>query len=309
MEISREQYNLIQRYLDDEMTPEEEINFELELEKNSLLNDAYIFEIELRDTLDTIELEQTIPGFSINEFHEQSNQLSKVVGMTDIKKQSTKKKIIPFKRWMMYAAAACVGIIALIFVFIPKRRETQSMAIEKKYDSTAQKKNDSSQFLTENTTSDSLLKKSFNVDTTNRSLVSEKSKKRSPLTEGQNSTLVHNENQKVESHLRKIRTSVVDSLKIPVNEKDETNEIAMRGDVYGPKYTDIIIENNTNYVIDIYINGHFRGSLARYSKTTTWAVPGSTKLYAKARFNDGTYYYWGPSVVTTGYKYEWRLYY
>lgn len=311
MEISLEQYNLIQRYLDNEMTPEEEINFERELENNSFLNDAYIFETELRDSLDTIELEQTIPESSLNTFGGQSNQLSKVVEMTDNKKQSIKKKIIPFKQWIAYAAAACIAIIALLYVLIPKHQETQNIAVENKKDSTASNKNDSSQFLTKNITSDSSIKKSISSDTSNKSVASEKPRRRTTTTEQQNSTVAQNENQIfIESHLRKDNYPEVDSLVLPLNEKIErANDLASRSIPYGQNSDTVIVNNNTNYVIDIYVNGKFSGSISPWNRRTAWAISTGSQMYAKARFNDGTYYYWGPRVVNTGHKCEWRLYY
>lgn len=113
----------------------------------------------------------------------------------------------------------------------------------------------------------------------------------------------------ISSNALKTTDATVDALMKPANNKAEKSESATRGDVYGPNFSDIIIDNYTNFTIDIYVDGNYRGTIAAWDKRTTWAVPGNTKLYAKATFDDGTYYYWGPDVVLTGYEYTWQLHY
>jgi hypothetical protein len=102
-------------------------------------------------------------------------------------------------------------------------------------------------------------------------------------------------------------SDTVGALARPQNEKNPRPESKSRGDVYGANYSDIVIDNFTGYTIDIYVDGSFRGTIAPYDKKVTWAVPGNTRLYAKAVFNDGSYIYWGPTVTYTGYEYTWRL--
>jgi len=77
-----------------------------------------------------------------------------------------------------------------------------------------------------------------------------------------------------------------------------------KGDVYGSDYCDVTIDNWTGYSIDIYIDGAFRGTLAPYDKRVTWAIPGTTKLYAEAY---GTSYYWGTYSFSCDYAYTWKL--
>lgn len=113
----------------------------------------------------------------------------------------------------------------------------------------------------------------------------------------------------IDSKAIKTPNASVDSLMKPVNNKEEKSQAKTRGDVYGPNYSDIIIDNYTNYTIDIFVDGDFRGTIAPWDKRTTWAIPGATRLYAKATFNDGTYEYWGPYTVLTGYEYTWQLHY
>ncbi len=100
----------------------------------------------------------------------------------------------------------------------------------------------------------------------------------------------------------------VNKLKRPANIKGKPMApTSSRGDVYGPDYSDVVIDNWTGYYIDIYVNGSFRGTVSPYDKRVTWAIPGTNTLYAKAVFNDGSYLYWGPQTTYTGYSYTWKL--
>ena len=119
----------------------------------------------------------------------------------------------------------------------------------------------------------------------------------------------HKKKQTIETKALSSPSDEVTSLKRPENEKNPQPQAKTRGDVYGSSYSDIIVNNYTGYSIDIYVDGSFRGTIAPYDKKVTWAVPGNTRLYAKAVFNDGSYTYWGPTVTYTGYEYTWKLTY
>ncbi|MEO5945247.1 MAG: hypothetical protein ABIP79_00410 [Chitinophagaceae bacterium] len=98
------------------------------------------------------------------------------------------------------------------------------------------------------------------------------------------------------------------ALKRPVNSKGKpAMEDKSRGDVYGPDYSDVVIDNWTGYYLDIYVNGDYRGTVAPWEKKVTWGIPGTNRLYAKAVFDDGSYLYWGPKATYTGYQYTWKL--
>ncbi|HEY9362159.1 MAG TPA: hypothetical protein VIQ00_02775 [Chitinophagaceae bacterium] len=112
--------------------------------------------------------------------------------------------------------------------------------------------------------------------------------------------------QTITSNAITVPTDEVDGLVRPENDKDRPKDKS-RGDVYGADYSDIIIDNWTGYTIDVYVDGDYRGTIAAWDKKVTWAIPGNTKLYAKATFSDGSYLYWGPSTVKTGYEYTWKL--
>ena len=55
MQITLEQYERIQNYLDGKMTPQEENNFLAELNKDSSLKESFDFEKELRQNLSSIQ--------------------------------------------------------------------------------------------------------------------------------------------------------------------------------------------------------------------------------------------------------------
>jgi len=112
--------------------------------------------------------------------------------------------------------------------------------------------------------------------------------------------------QSISANAQSTPTTEVDGLQKAMNMKNSP-VMKDRGDVYGPNYSDVVIDNWTGYYIDIYVDNSYRGTVSPWDKKVTWAIPGATKLYAKAVFDDGTYLYWGPSTTTTGYQYTWKL--
>ncbi|POY36631.1 hypothetical protein C3K47_09665 [Solitalea longa] len=114
--------------------------------------------------------------------------------------------------------------------------------------------------------------------------------------------------QTIETKASNVKSDATEALKRPENDKNN-KEGKGRGDVYGDDYSDIVVDNYTNYNIDIYVDGKYRGTLGPWEKKVTWAVPGKTRMYAKAEFSDGSYSTWGPNVAETGYEYKWNLRY
>jgi hypothetical protein len=120
-------------------------------------------------------------------------------------------------------------------------------------------------------------------------------------------TKIHRKKQTIVSKAKSASSNDVSALHRPANEKNPKTEAKKRGDVYGSNYSDIVVDNYTGYSVDIYVDGDYRGTIAPYDKKVTWAVPGNTRLYGKAVFDDGSYLYWGPTVTYTGYEYTWKL--
>ncbi len=80
----------------------------------------------------------------------------------------------------------------------------------------------------------------------------------------------------------------------------------------GQRTCNIDLINDTGYVIDIYIDGRYRGTISEYDSNYTTTGSGATKLYARAEFDDGTFLYWGPKDITCGNNskdgyFEWTL--
>lgn len=62
----------------------------------------------------------------------------------------------------------------------------------------------------------------------------------------------------------------------------------------------VMLDNFTNYAVEIYINGNYRGVLYGGNESTLYYTPGSVTIYAKAPFSDGSYKYWGPTTYDCG---------
>lgn len=62
----------------------------------------------------------------------------------------------------------------------------------------------------------------------------------------------------------------------------------------------VMLDNYTNYAVEIYINGDYKGVLYGGSESTLYYTPGSVTIYAKAPFSDGSYKYWGPTTYSCG---------
>ncbi len=60
----------------------------------------------------------------------------------------------------------------------------------------------------------------------------------------------------------------------------------------------IAIKNNTDQTIDIYVGGRFRHTMGPMD--SSYFTNDSTVIYAKAEFDDGSYFYWGPSSFKCG---------
>jgi hypothetical protein len=68
-------------------------------------------------------------------------------------------------------------------------------------------------------------------------------------------------------------------------------------------------DNYTPWFVEAYVDGRYWGVIPPWGDIDTLAEPGPTVLYAKARFRDGTYRYWGPRRISCpdGDELVWRL--
>ncbi len=114
MEFSIEQYESIQLYLDDKMTPEQEKQFMLEVNNNALLQENLQFEIDLRQNLFLQNRKQKSSGEVGVEYRsiDESNikSLIEKAGKEWLRqKKSTKSISLPL--WLRIAAAACLLVV------------------------------------------------------------------------------------------------------------------------------------------------------------------------------------------------------
>ena len=54
-------------------------------------------------------------------------------------------------------------------------------------------------------------------------------------------------------------------------------------------------DNHTTLYVKIYVDGDFRGTVEPWGDLYLTNLCGSTVLYARAYYDDGTYDYWGPT--------------
>jgi hypothetical protein len=69
----------------------------------------------------------------------------------------------------------------------------------------------------------------------------------------------------------------------------------------------IKFDNFTDLFTKTYIDGRYAGTIRPYGEIEASALPGTTVLYARADYDDGTADAWGPIRVTCQSKYVWRL--
>ena len=69
-------------------------------------------------------------------------------------------------------------------------------------------------------------------------------------------------------------------------------------------------DNRSNTFIAVYVDGVYRGELAPWGDVRTFVIGGSTRLYARAGFTDGSVSTWGPRLIEcpAGGNYTWMLY-
>jgi hypothetical protein len=54
------------------------------------------------------------------------------------------------------------------------------------------------------------------------------------------------------------------------------------------------VDNWTQWKVQVYVDGTFRGMVSPWGDGTTYTGAGPTRVYVRAEFTDGTYKYWGP---------------
>lgn len=145
MQITLEQYERIQSYLDGTMTPQEENNFLAELNRYPSLKESFDFEKELRQNLTSIQDKKNLfekdsnyyetdksvddansirrliekAGDEWEEENKKSTNITRLI--SDNRLRPHKTKIINLRSWVTIATAACVVLaVAGLMLFWPK---------------------------------------------------------------------------------------------------------------------------------------------------------------------------------------------
>jgi hypothetical protein len=71
----------------------------------------------------------------------------------------------------------------------------------------------------------------------------------------------------------------------------------------------VTADNYTPWIIKVYVDGDYRGAVGRYDELSVLAISGTTRVYARADFTDGTVKTWGPRTFycESGESYTWKL--
>lgn len=71
----------------------------------------------------------------------------------------------------------------------------------------------------------------------------------------------------------------------------------------------VIVDSYTPWLIELYLEGGYWAEVPRYGKIEVSATEGRVRLYARARFTDGSVTTWGPRYFDcVGQTYTWKLY-
>lgn len=71
--------------------------------------------------------------------------------------------------------------------------------------------------------------------------------------------------------------------------------------------TRVHVDNRTPWIIQIFIDGEYRGVVSPWGDGYCNAISGATTFYAVADFDDGSRKTWGPRKATIDGTYTWTL--
>jgi hypothetical protein len=63
---------------------------------------------------------------------------------------------------------------------------------------------------------------------------------------------------------------------------------------------EVQFDNYTDWRVKVYVDGVYKGTVGAWDSANTYVSPGSTSVYARADFNDGSFLYWGPKTYNCG---------
>ena len=63
---------------------------------------------------------------------------------------------------------------------------------------------------------------------------------------------------------------------------------------------EVRFDNRTRLFIKVYVDGAYRGTISPYGDAVAYTLPGETRVYGRADFEDGSFLYWGPKEYDCG---------
>lgn len=153
MEITLEQYERIQNYLDGIMTPPEEKDFLIELDKNISFKESFEFERDLRQNLTSIldkknifdeenayfktdkkaedyDSIKSLIEKAGNEWSEENKKFSSAAfNISDKESGPGKSKVVHIKSWSVITAAACI-VIAIISLVWFSHKDSSTLIVK-----------------------------------------------------------------------------------------------------------------------------------------------------------------------------------
>jgi hypothetical protein len=69
----------------------------------------------------------------------------------------------------------------------------------------------------------------------------------------------------------------------------------------------VVFDNYTGLWIKTYVDGNYAGMMRPWGELATYAIAGPTILYARADYRGGAFDQWGPTNVSCGRSFVWRL--
>jgi hypothetical protein len=71
----------------------------------------------------------------------------------------------------------------------------------------------------------------------------------------------------------------------------------------------VVLDNYTPWHVKFYVDGLYWGAAGPWGEVGGMAFAGGTRVYARADFTEGTFYYWGPQVFNCQRDevYRWKV--
>ena len=75
----------------------------------------------------------------------------------------------------------------------------------------------------------------------------------------------------------------------------------------GGEWCGMRVSNSSPLHANVYLDGAYWGTTPAYGDLAGWMRCREMRVYARANFDDGSYYYWGPTSVSLKGNHTWRI--